>query len=106
MASADLSGLGLLTPCIRTTRCVRSGITSAPQAPPIPSPARVRSEHHQCYHVRYLSEPILGRFVTLQKVVDDGNDLGWAEVRVESTPAWAELEQEENVRVFMDSAIM
>ena len=51
------------------------------------------------------SEPILGRFVTLQKT-DLSIGLSWAEVRVESTPAWAELEQEENVRVFMDSAIM
>ena len=54
----------------------------------------------------YLSEPILGRFVTLQKVFIDGDDLNWAEVRVESTSGTAELEQEETVGVFLDSAIM
>ena len=56
------------------------------------------------------SEPILGRFLTLQKISDPGvgvlRYLNWAEVRVESTPASTELEQEEDVRVFMDSAIM
>ena len=44
--------------------------------------------------------------MTLQKVYDDGKDLNWAEVRVESTSGTAELEQEETVAVFLDSAIM
>ena len=54
-----------------------------------------------------LSEPKLGRFVTLQKISNpEVSGLNWAEVRVESTSASAELEQEENVRVFVDSAIL
>ena len=44
--------------------------------------------------------------MTLQKVSNDGNDLNWAEVRVESTSGTGELEQEETVGVFLDSAIM
>ena len=64
---------------------------------------KIRTSPVLSYH---LSEPILGRFVTLQKVSNDGNDLNWAEVRVESTSGTAELEQEETVGVFLDSAIM
>ena len=46
--------------------------------------------------------------MTLQKTLDPDPrpDLNWAEVRVESTSATAELEQEETVGVFLDSAIM
>ena len=44
--------------------------------------------------------------MTLQKISDSGTDLAWAEVVVESSSATADLEQEETVGVFLDSAIM
>ena len=59
------------------------------------------------YHLLTLSEPKIGRFVTLQKIVNpDEKKLNWAEVRVESSSATADLEQEETLGVFLDSAIM
>ena len=51
-------------------------------------------------------EPVLGRFVRLQRVTDppERESLGWKEVTVISTPA--DLSQEEQVKVLVDSTVM
>ena len=70
---------------------------------------KMRSSHcqHKILDILY-SEPQLGRYVTLQKISEPewSWDLNWAEVRVESSYAASELEEEEDVGVLVDSTIM